>query len=279
MSAHGLHYGTGVFEGIRCYNTADGPAVFRLDAHLGRMFGSARTYGLPIPYSQEELTQGCDRRYQRQRILGLLRAPYCDLRQRKPGSASAELPGGSRHAGVAVGSVPRRRRAGEWHPGNGLTLEEVQFTGHAGDGKSLRAIPELNAGGAGCSTLRLRRSTAGGRRGSHRRRFGRELLHGAERQRADQRRARPRAHGNHSRLGDHAGARSGIQGLRRPDAFGRTGSCGRGIFHRYCSRSHADQCGGSQADRKRQAGTSHVGVAACVSLPQLQGAIRSTKIG
>ena len=58
MSAHGLHYGTGVFEGIRCYNTADGPAVFRLDAHLQRMFESARTYGLPIPYSLEELTQG-----------------------------------------------------------------------------------------------------------------------------------------------------------------------------------------------------------------------------
>ena len=56
MSAHGLHYGTGVFEGIRCYNTVNGPAVFRLDAHLERMFESARTYGLPIPYSQQELT-------------------------------------------------------------------------------------------------------------------------------------------------------------------------------------------------------------------------------
>jgi branched-chain amino acid aminotransferase len=57
MSAHGLHYGTGVFEGIRCYNTVNGPAVFRLDAHLERMFESARTYGLPIPYSQPELTE------------------------------------------------------------------------------------------------------------------------------------------------------------------------------------------------------------------------------
>lgn len=56
MSAHGLHYGTGVFEGIRCYNTVNGPAVFRLDAHLERMFESARTYGLKIPYSQQELT-------------------------------------------------------------------------------------------------------------------------------------------------------------------------------------------------------------------------------
>lgn len=58
MSAHGLHYGTGVFEGIRCYDTVSGPGVFRLDAHLERMFDSARTYGITLPYSQEQLTQG-----------------------------------------------------------------------------------------------------------------------------------------------------------------------------------------------------------------------------
>jgi len=56
VSAHGLHYGTGVFEGIRCYNTRNGPAVFRLDAHVDRMFESAQTYGITIPYSYEELT-------------------------------------------------------------------------------------------------------------------------------------------------------------------------------------------------------------------------------
>lgn len=56
VSAHGLHYGTGVFEGIRCYNTANGPAVFRLDAHLERMFDSAKTYGITLPYNQAELT-------------------------------------------------------------------------------------------------------------------------------------------------------------------------------------------------------------------------------
>ncbi len=58
VSAHGLHYGTGVFEGIRCYNTANGPAVFRLDAHIDRMFESAQTYGIPIPYSREALARG-----------------------------------------------------------------------------------------------------------------------------------------------------------------------------------------------------------------------------
>jgi branched-chain amino acid aminotransferase len=57
VSAHGLHYGTGVFEGIRCYETPSGPAVFRLDAHIDRMFDSAQTYGIPIPYSREQLAE------------------------------------------------------------------------------------------------------------------------------------------------------------------------------------------------------------------------------
>lgn len=55
--AHGLHYGTGVFEGLRCYATADGPAVFRLDAHLDRFFQSAELYELTIPYSKEALAE------------------------------------------------------------------------------------------------------------------------------------------------------------------------------------------------------------------------------
>ena len=43
-SAHALHYGTGVFEGTRCYATDRGPAIFRLDAHLDRLFASAEVY-------------------------------------------------------------------------------------------------------------------------------------------------------------------------------------------------------------------------------------------
>ena len=53
--AHGLHYGTGVFEGMRSYKTADGPAVFRLDAHLRRFYESAAMYEIEIPYSSDIL--------------------------------------------------------------------------------------------------------------------------------------------------------------------------------------------------------------------------------
>jgi branched-chain amino acid aminotransferase len=55
--AHGLHYGTGVFEGMRCYATADGPAVFRLDAHLDRFYQSAELYEMTIPYSKAALME------------------------------------------------------------------------------------------------------------------------------------------------------------------------------------------------------------------------------
>ena len=52
---HGLHYGTGVFEGVRAYETDQGPAIFRHRDHLDRLFKSAELYYMPIPYSLEEL--------------------------------------------------------------------------------------------------------------------------------------------------------------------------------------------------------------------------------
>jgi branched-chain amino acid aminotransferase len=55
--AHALQYGTGVFEGMRSYETADGPAIFRLDAHLERFFKSAQLYDLDIPYTQDRLAE------------------------------------------------------------------------------------------------------------------------------------------------------------------------------------------------------------------------------
>jgi branched-chain amino acid aminotransferase len=52
-----LQYGFGVFEGIRCYNTVDGPAVFRLKEHLVRLHRSAKILGFAVPYGIDELTE------------------------------------------------------------------------------------------------------------------------------------------------------------------------------------------------------------------------------
>ncbi|HWO70461.1 MAG TPA: branched-chain amino acid transaminase [Actinomycetota bacterium] len=55
--SHALHYGSGVFEGIRCYDTVRGPAVWHLDEHLRRLFRSAKLYHLEIPYSLDALAE------------------------------------------------------------------------------------------------------------------------------------------------------------------------------------------------------------------------------
>lgn len=57
LLSHSLHYGSGVFEGIRAYETPRGAAVFRLTDHLKRLFRSAAIYRMPIPYSLEELVE------------------------------------------------------------------------------------------------------------------------------------------------------------------------------------------------------------------------------
>jgi branched-chain amino acid aminotransferase len=57
--SHGLHYGTGVFEGIRCYATDRGPAVFRLRDHLRRLQTSAQLLYMELPYSVDELRDAC----------------------------------------------------------------------------------------------------------------------------------------------------------------------------------------------------------------------------
>jgi branched-chain amino acid aminotransferase len=55
VGVHGLHYGSGVFEGIRCYDTPKGPAVFRLGEHMQRLHNSARLLYMQIPFSVDEL--------------------------------------------------------------------------------------------------------------------------------------------------------------------------------------------------------------------------------
>lgn len=55
--SHGLHYGTGVFEGIRCYETERGPAIFRHRDHLDRLAKSAELYYLPLTYSAEQIRE------------------------------------------------------------------------------------------------------------------------------------------------------------------------------------------------------------------------------
>jgi branched-chain amino acid aminotransferase len=55
VASHVIHYGSGVFEGARCYDTKKGPAVLRLDAHVKRLLASAKIYRMDSPYTQQQL--------------------------------------------------------------------------------------------------------------------------------------------------------------------------------------------------------------------------------
>ena len=59
VMSHVVHYGSSVFEGIRCYETPSGPAIFRLPEHMRRFADSCRIYRMPLEHSQEILTQAC----------------------------------------------------------------------------------------------------------------------------------------------------------------------------------------------------------------------------
>ncbi|MSY59652.1 MAG: branched-chain amino acid transaminase [Actinobacteria bacterium] len=74
VGVHGLHYGTGVFEGMRCYETPTGSAVFRLQEHMQRLHNSAKLIHLEIPYSVEELKQATHD------LLGANGLPSCYIR-------------------------------------------------------------------------------------------------------------------------------------------------------------------------------------------------------
>ncbi len=79
VSSHALHYGSGVFEGMRCYETIDGPAIFRLDAHLERLYASAQIHGIKIPYTREELTEGVNEIVQLNNFRSCYVRPICYL--------------------------------------------------------------------------------------------------------------------------------------------------------------------------------------------------------
>jgi branched-chain amino acid aminotransferase len=74
VGAHGLHYGTGVFEGIRCYETPKGPAVFRLTDHIKRLEASAQLLYMDLGYSVEEIRDAC------LELIGVNGLPECYLR-------------------------------------------------------------------------------------------------------------------------------------------------------------------------------------------------------
>lgn len=74
---HALHYGTAIFEGMRCYDTVNGPAVFRMDEHYRRMINGAKAYRFSIKYSIAELKEATKKLIKQNKIRECYLRPIC----------------------------------------------------------------------------------------------------------------------------------------------------------------------------------------------------------
>jgi branched-chain amino acid aminotransferase len=79
VMTYALHMGAAVFEGIRCYDTPRGPAIFRLDAHLRRLADSARMYRMPMPYDSDQLAAACHQVVRENRVRSAYLRPLAFL--------------------------------------------------------------------------------------------------------------------------------------------------------------------------------------------------------
>ena len=89
---HALHYGTGVFEGVRCYETAEGPAIFRWDAHLDRFFQSGQVYDIDMPFSRAEITEATLELIRRQDLSSCYIRPIAFYGYEKLGLSPKDIP-------------------------------------------------------------------------------------------------------------------------------------------------------------------------------------------
>ena len=120
--SHGLHYGTGVFEGIRAYDTERGTAIFRHRDHLERLAKSAQLYYMELPYAARRDPRRHPRADPPQRARQLLHPPARLPRLRRDGPLRAVGADRRDDRRLAVGRLPRRGGQGERHPRQGLLL-------------------------------------------------------------------------------------------------------------------------------------------------------------
>jgi branched-chain amino acid aminotransferase len=124
--SHGLHYGTGVFEGARCYDTENGPAIFRWEEHLDRLFASTKPYDMEIPFSREELSEATVELIRRQDLASCYIRPIAFYGYHALGVSPGECP-----TDVAIAVWPWGTYLGEEALENGIDVMVSSWRKHA----------------------------------------------------------------------------------------------------------------------------------------------------
>ncbi len=122
---HTLHYGMGVFEGVRAYKTDKGPAIFRLKAHTDRLFNSAHIVGMKMPFSKEEINQAQMESIKQNKLENAYLRPMCFL-----GSEGMGLRADNLNTHCMVAAWDWGSYLGEDKMQNGLRIRVSSFTRH-----------------------------------------------------------------------------------------------------------------------------------------------------
>jgi branched-chain amino acid aminotransferase len=122
---HTLHYGMGVFEGVRAYETDKGPAIFRLQDHTQRMFRSAHILGMDIPYDAETLNQAQRDAVSKNNLTSAYLRPMCFY-----GSEGMGLRADNLRVHVMVAAWEWGAYLGEENLRNGIRIRVSSFTRH-----------------------------------------------------------------------------------------------------------------------------------------------------
>jgi branched-chain amino acid aminotransferase len=123
---HGLHYGTGVFEGARCYDTQQGPALFRWEEHLDRFYSSGEPYDMEIPFDREELTHATKELIRRQDLESCYIRPIAFYGYDSLGVSPRDCP-----VTVAIAAWPWGTYLGEEALENGVEVMISSWRKHA----------------------------------------------------------------------------------------------------------------------------------------------------
>ena len=191
VGAHGLHYGTGVFEGVRCYDTPKGPAVFRLTDHMQRLHDSARLIDMEIPYSVDELRAATND------LLGANGLRECYIRPIAfYGFGQLGVSARDNPVETVIMSWPWGTYLGEEALASGIRTKISTLAAHPGERRPARLegdrrLPELDARGHRGAARRLRRGDHADARGHHRRRARRDDLRRLEAARSTRPTSRP----------------------------------------------------------------------------------------
>ena len=145
---HGLHYGTGVFEGVRCYDTeSKGPAVFRHQEHIDRLFKSAALYYMDIPFTAEQLREATLELIGRNGLRSCYIRPLVYRGYGTMGLFPLDAPVDVAIAVWEWGSLPRRGGQGQRRPRQGLLAGAASARDSLiPQAKATRPVPQLGPG-------------------------------------------------------------------------------------------------------------------------------------